>query len=684
VLFLILLILHIMDLAFRAGQPKGSVVFDGFGVMLLTLYVVISLLAAFHYFRTPEPAQNIRRLGYFLMLTAIAWGTPYIANWIFARISGAVSNVVFNFMILIGTQAWLWYLGLAHADDIGKIWKGAFTVYVVILFVALIYSYPAFWSKLQSTEITESGGVGLNSFIVDTSLRTRDTVVAIFTGTKIAAQQFNQTYAQQLQYATGGYYSSEVDKKATVPNEIKIADITPTQPQFRDVDQVSVYATLSTQTLTTEAGNALIECWASTDGSDGRVVMSYRADTLLPSAGTINLRPYDSYDISCSWFPGRFKLPPTKTALINISATFDFSTDGYMKTYWIDRNALVQLRQANQDPYQAYSITDKTLSTTYTPGPVKFTLGLGSGTTQESLKSIDKTVPSMQMLLALQLESQWSGALASLNAVVLQTPRGVRISKVQYPDNTDVVPVKCADLDTQLNQQTMVAQGTTGTGQTAGAAGQTPTQPAATQPAASSPTGAATLEHAKRIPPPCDDKVSNIYLIRPRVSNAKQITLLFVAEISQSDYDAMTPVPAALRIFGATAYYTYRIEAISSVPIIQTTGQTVTTTPGVSLPVTVIGTPTIAPTGSNGIRLSYTTSQPTKDTLRFFPTDGGTMVDVLEDDYATKPETTSHIITINGLTPGVRYSYRITSRDANNQEWVNQQPEWQFSREATA
>ncbi len=666
--FLILLACHVADLAFRVGRQKGDVTFDSFGVLLLSVYIIISFIAAFHWFRTDDPRANVQQLFIYLIITTIAWGTPYIANWLLGTLGGMIANITFTGIVLVCSQAWLWYLWLAYSDDIGSLWKNLFTAYVILLFVLLIYSYPAFWSQLQKVDVTGSGGnVGINSLVYDQIWTpATNTIASLWTGSQLATQRLSNATNQQMAFATGGYITSQVDKKATVPNEIKIENLQATQPSVRDTDQLTIYAALNTKTLETEVGNALIDCRASTDGAGRKPVQTFFADTMLPSDGILALRTFDSVDVSCGWNAGVFKGTGTKSALINMSATFDFTTDGYVKTYWIDREKITQMRLAKQDPYQQLGITTTTLTTTFTPGPIKFGIGLGSGGSQETLKTLDKSVPSMEMLLALQMQALWPGALKSLNAIVLQVPKGVRITKVQYPDNTEVVPVRCADLENQLNTPDTVTAGTTST--TAGTTTATGSQ--------------ATYTPAKRIAPPCDDKVSSIYIIKPRVTNTKQITLLFVAEISQADYDAMTPVPGALRVFGATAYYTYRLEAITSVPIIPTTDTSTVTTPGgTTLPTTLVGVPTITIISAQSVKLQYTTSQPTRDTLRFYPRDGGAMVDVNEDNYATKPATTEHTITVTGLTPGVAYAYRITSRDQNNQDWVNQQPEWEFKTE---
>lgn len=673
-LFLVLLVAHVLDLVFRVGRTKGDVSFDGFGIMLFVFYAIISILAAFTWFRTNDPRANIRQLFVYLAISAVVWGVPYLANWLLGRLNGIAANVAFTLIVLVCSQLWLWFLWVAYADDIGKFWKGLFTVYVILLFLILIYSYPAFWTQLQKTELSGNGNFGLNDQMTALFEKARDTFVTLFTGVQTTSQQLSNASQQQMAFATGGYITSQVDKKATVPNEIKLENLQATQPSIRDTEQLTVYAALNTKTLETEAGNAFIDCHASTDGTGRKPIVSFPADTMLPSTGIVPLRPFDSVDISCGWDAGRFKGTGTRTALINMSATFDFTTDGYVKTYWIDREKITQMRLAKQDPYKQLSITDATLTTTFTPGPIKFGIGLGVGGSQETLKTIDRSSPSMEMLLALDLKALWPGALKSLNAVVLQVPKGVRITKVQYPANTDVLPVRCADLENQLNRAD-AGTTTAGTGVTTPAGSAAPTtETAADQPA---------LTPAKRLAPPCDDKISSIYIIKPRVTNAKQITLLFVAEISEADYDAMTPVPGALRVFGATAYYTYRLEAINSVPVIATTDAGTPSTPGgTTLPTTLVGVPTITIVNANSVKVSYATSQPTRDTLRFYPRAGGGMTDVNEDNYATKPATTDHAITITSITPGVAYAYRITSRDQNNQDWVNQQPEWEFKTEA--
>jgi hypothetical protein len=627
--FLIALCLYAVDFVFRVGLGFGQDAATGITTILFIGYIFLAVWAAFGIFKVDDQHERLKNFGKYLLMAFIATFAPNIVNQLYKIFPGIATQLLFGLAVAFISQIWLWYVFMNYGEQMGKLLYWIFLIYIFSLIIAVIYG-TGLAASLSKIDIANGKGIAQQQMYKDVYTRTYEGIASIILTGKIATQKGEQKLNETLSYATGDYYTGQVDKKAVIPNKVELKELTATQAEFKDYEPVSVYATLSTQMIDmTPPPTATITCNAANDGAKG-IVKSYSA---TPKPEQVELRPFDAWDITCSFKEGTFKDPPTKQAIINISVQFDFSTQAYLKTYWMDKARLQELKTAKQDPLAIYDIADKNPVTIYTSGPLKTGMRLSS----QSVQGLDKTIES-DFTLGVTMDNAWNGKIAQLRSLVVFVPKGMRIVSTVGQEQP---PKQIACNDDAIAK----------TGQVEA----------------------------------CDDTLNNIYYLEPkRVDASKFLTLIFNIKAGPADYEKiLSKAPITARYFKTTAAYTYVINRVLNVPIMPTQQATVSGGTLDNVAALVVGNPTTTTTGTEAI-VSYTTNQLTKDKITHYsPTLGTAFVDVFEDGYAGKNETAEHTVHISGLVPNTKYNYKITSLNRNNIKAVNQEENYTFTTGAS-
>ena len=498
--FFFVLVLYFFDFIFRAGLGLGQTAAGGITTVLFICYIIIAMWAAFGVFRAETPKERIQNLGVFIGLSLIATFAPAIANTLYRVVPGLATFFFLNIFLAILSQIWLWYIFFTHGESLGKALYWLFLIYFISLVIATIYA-TGIMAQLSTIDLYSGKGAGQQQAFIDLYTKAGNSLYIIWAGGEGALQQGASKLNETLSYASGDYYTGQVDRKATIPNKIDIKDLKATQPDFRDIDPVTVFATLTTQTIdTTPPPVCTLGCSAVADnGKDVKVF-----DT-TPAPAQVTLGPYDSWDITCSWKAGTFKLnPPVREARINMSATFDFLTQAYTKTYWMDKARLQELKQSNQDPLTVYSITDKNPPTIYTNGPLKTGMRISS----QPVQGLEKA--EQDFTLGVTFDNNWDGQVVTLRSITVFVPKGMRIVGV-VGQNTPPKQINC-------NDDAIIASDKDS----------------------------------------CDDTLNNIYYLEPQnVDPSKFLTLLFTIKTGPADYDKLlSQAPVTTRFFKTTARYT--------------------------------------------------------------------------------------------------------------------------------
>ncbi|MEK6822315.1 MAG: hypothetical protein AABY13_00680, partial [Nanoarchaeota archaeon] len=313
--FFVALVLSLIDLLFRSGLGLGVYATPTTNVLLFTSYLLLSVYAAFGVFRTDDAMQNVR--GFFtthLWISVVVFGGPALVGYAFTKIPVLSTHITFTIVALILTQLWVFIIGFGFDQYLWKGFRILFWSYVIILMLSLVYQNAVFITQLGETPLGGQG-VGLNAFLKETFTQGGKNFWSLVTTGKVLTQRGQQKFNETLALATGDYYTGRVDSKATVPNKVDIKDFKATQPEFRDIDPVTVFATLSAETLDTEIlGEATIACSGSNDGSKG-IKQNFEPASFTPDK--IKLVPYNSWPLTCTFKEGTFK--PGKNVEFGVS-----------------------------------------------------------------------------------------------------------------------------------------------------------------------------------------------------------------------------------------------------------------------------------------------------------------------------------------------------------------------------
>jgi len=625
-IFAFALFLSVVDIFFRSGLGFGESA-DGFvNVLIFTGYVLLSLLGALA--GSADVATKLRRLMMFLGISALVFFAPVLLANLYGKFPGLATHIAFGFAGLIITQLWVFVLGLGGGENLAPRWRKLVTVWFILLFVSAIYANGAFVQRLSSTELGGKG-IGTRQFLVDLYDKAKTNFLAIIFRGKLELNRTTSQFNETIAFARGDYYTAKVDTRSGVPNKVELRELRPTQKSFRDTDQLVVFATLAAETLETDTvGEATVLCSASTDiPKGGRKTY----DGKMQPTGPLTLRAFENYDLTCSFPAGTFSQPTIKSAVVNMTASFDFSTQAYVKTYWMDRQRYLEFRKTNTDPLVFYEVPERQPQTIHTAGPVKLTIGLRGS---QQVFTLDRSVPQdVDLTLSLTIENTGKGGrIGIVHDVVLVVPKGMRVMSVAGQP-TPPKQIACKDVPA-------LGEG-------------------------------------------CADDVSTIYLLEPKNVDATGfLTLLYSIKVAPGDYEKiLSTSPLTARFFKTSARYNYVLEGAVSVPITQT-GTTGGTTGTVDdAPATIVGVP-VATVSGTGATLTYSTNKPTKDKAVYYTvtgTDG--FLEAFEKDYATKNVTLSHEVAITGLTPATRYEYRVVSTDAKNIVAQNQDEKYFFVTE---
>lgn len=244
---------------------------------------------------------------------------------------------------------------------------------------------------------------------------------------------------RQLEYATGGYYKSQVEKAQFEPLGVYISDVRAAQPRFYTDEDVTIWGAINSKTFSDPLvinftcyrfkEKERVEVKPPPDVKDE----SKAYDVLIPK------RPFSVYaeeqtDLECTFRQsiGNEKFQPG-TNKIELAATYNFETSAYHKAYFIDKEVQRSLRDAKIDPFKQYGITDIKPITIYTNGPVDIAVSI------QSLISVSDdtgTGPALGIRLTNRNKitdkngkavGEWQGKIKKINELIVLLPNGVSL-----------------------------------------------------------------------------------------------------------------------------------------------------------------------------------------------------------------------------------------------------------------
>lgn len=212
-----------------------------------------------------------------------------------------------------------------------------------------------------------------------------------------------------LTEATGGYYQGKVEKNRFEPLGVYLENIKAADPEFDRSEAAVILGTLKVKTL--EDGITVnLDCYK------GRKDDKEKIGKVTPATETV----YDLEElpIDCTFDPYTLEQGPQS---ITIRARYNFETQAYLKTYFIDKERLRTFQRRNIDVLDQFEITEKQPLAVFTNGPARIGMGLG-----KQPVGIDiQTKP--QLGITIENQPTWQGKIKRLTDVVVQLPEGLAL-----------------------------------------------------------------------------------------------------------------------------------------------------------------------------------------------------------------------------------------------------------------
>lgn len=235
---------------------------------------------------------------------------------------------------------------------------------------------------------------------------------------------------QRLELATGGLYKGRVEENQYEKIGVYLDRVRASEPRYYTEEPVTLWGAIKAKTL---SDAVIVRFGCNKWSADNKRINASRAE---PSNFTIfNL---EERDVECTFDPTkgtdqernrqRF---PAGTHTVTMSAEYNFATDAYLKSYYIDRDRYRAMIREELDPFQEFGITDKRPIAVYTNGPVEIGMDL------TPLIPVERTsVPSPALSITLnnrgrvigqqgEVLGEWEGRIRRINELVVLLPRGV-------------------------------------------------------------------------------------------------------------------------------------------------------------------------------------------------------------------------------------------------------------------
>ncbi len=237
----------------------------------------------------------------------------------------------------------------------------------------------------------------------------------------------------RLEIATAGLYRGAVERNRYESLGVYFANVRAADPKFYTDEPIIIWGAIRSKTYK-DAVMINFNCYRVRDGN--RIL----ADRMLPDK-TFSIFTLEEADTECVFNPKakeKEKIEPGPNTL-TLSAEYNFGTDAYLKTYFIDRERFRAYARNNIEPLAESGIKDRKPITIFTNGPVEIGMSTGQPLVTISEGSASAVKPSIGITLTNRQEIQdkdkrvitrWDGKIKNIKELVLLVPPGIELPDI--------------------------------------------------------------------------------------------------------------------------------------------------------------------------------------------------------------------------------------------------------------
>ncbi|MBS3105612.1 hypothetical protein J4234_05110 [Candidatus Woesearchaeota archaeon] len=247
----------------------------------------------------------------------------------------------------------------------------------------------------------------------------------------------------RLDIATAGLYRGNVEKNRYESLGVYFGNIRASDPRFYTDEPITVWGTIRSKTYK----DAVIVSFNCSRWKDSKRIY---ADKIIPEI-KFPIFTLEEVDTQCTFLPKDENKIPAGANIVTLSAEYNFGTDSYLKTYFMDRERFRASSREGIDPLTQFGIKDKTPAAVFTNGPVEIGLGVGPLVTVSEGYAIK---PIIGITLTNRKEIQdkdkkiitrWEGKIKNITELILLTPYGITLGTSDKLE-------KCEDPKTELEK----------------------------------------------------------------------------------------------------------------------------------------------------------------------------------------------------------------------------------------
>src|SRR3989344_757678 len=298
--------------------------------------------------------------------------------------------------------------------------------FVIIMF--LIFLLPDKLVSAESTQFKEIEGTDYKGFL------------------KQFGEKVKALIENRLDVATAGLYRGNVEKNQYESLGVYFGNIRAADPRFYEYEPITVWGTIRSKTYS----DAVIVNFSCYRWNDNRKIS---ADKIIPDI-RFPIFTLEEVDTECTFNPktgedDRIKPGPNT---VTLAASYNFGTDAYLKSYFIDRDRFRANTREDIDPLAQYGIKDKNPVAVFTNGPVEIGMGTGQPLITVSdgytiKPSIDITLRNREQIVDQDknIITKWDGRIKNITELILLVPPGIEIPNLANCRKADATDQEKAD-----------------------------------------------------------------------------------------------------------------------------------------------------------------------------------------------------------------------------------------------
>ncbi len=224
----------------------------------------------------------------------------------------------------------------------------------------------------------------------------------------------------RIDVATGGYYLGKVEKNKEEPLGVYMTNVRASDPAFFQDERVIIWGTVKARTLD-DPVSLNVSCFFE-DG-DEKIYGEIRPTWLNPDEEEEKGREiftFEEIDFECRFGKWNFS---EGTHEITLATSFNFETESYLKTYYIEQERKRAMTREGIDIFEEFGIRDKKPISVFTNGPIALAIATKTppaGLDPEEVEGIEVTWVGV----GLDHNANWQGSLDDIEELVILVPRG--------------------------------------------------------------------------------------------------------------------------------------------------------------------------------------------------------------------------------------------------------------------